>query len=131
MYDAEALAPCIEGNELADKEAKKYAKKRPNTAIQEVQMLAHAKRRIRAAKDTAWQAEWDKRNVVGAAKTYRDLGLRLTTNIKAMPEMTLKREILGWLIAARSGHGHFAAYHERFNHAAAAYGGPSYILSLA
>ena len=36
----------IEGNKLADKEAKKYAKKRPNTAIQEVQTLAHAKRRI-------------------------------------------------------------------------------------
>ena len=28
----------------------------------------------------------------------------------------MKREVLGWLIAARSGHGHFAAYHERFQH---------------
>ena len=33
-----------------------------------------------------------------------------------MPEMALKREVLGWLIAARSGHGHFADYHERFGH---------------
>ena len=24
--------------------------------------------------------------------------------------------MLGWLIAARSGHGHFADYHERFGH---------------
>ncbi len=28
----------------------------------------------------------------------------------------MKREVLGWLIAARSGHGHFAAYHKRFQH---------------
>ena len=33
-----------------------------------------------------------------------------------MPEMALKREVLGWLIAAKSGHGHFADYHERFGH---------------
>lgn len=30
--------------------------------------------------------------------------------------MISKRETLGWLITARSGHGHFAAYQERFNH---------------
>ena len=28
--------------------------------------------------------------------------------------MNLNREVLGWLIAARTGHGHFADYHERF-----------------
>lgn len=33
-----------------------------------------------------------------------------------MPELKLKRELLGWLIAARSGHGHFADYHEKFGH---------------
>ena len=36
-----------------------------------------------------------------------------------MPEFALQREVLGWLIAARSGHGHFADfadYHERFGH---------------
>lgn len=106
----------IEGNELADKEAKKYASRRPNTDRQEVQTLANAKRRIRAKKAIAWQAEWEKEKGVGAVKTYQDLGLRPTKNIKAMPEMVLKRETLGWLSAARSGHGHFADYHERFNH---------------
>ena len=106
----------IEGNELADKEAKQYASKRPNIASQEVQTLANAKRRIRAAKNIAWQAEWDKEKGVEAVKTYQDLGLRPTTNIKPMPEMALKRETLGWLIATRSGHSHFAAYHKRFNH---------------
>lgn len=33
-----------------------------------------------------------------------------------MPEMNLSRKVLGWLIAARSGYGHFADYHERFGH---------------
>ena len=81
-----------------------------------VPTLANSKRRIREEKDVAWQAEWVKEKGVGAIKAYQDLGLRPTTNIKAMPEMALKRETLGWLIAARSGHGHFADYHERFNH---------------
>ena len=35
---------------------------------------------------------------------------------KSQPELGLRREVLGWLIAARSGHGHFADYHERFGH---------------
>ncbi len=33
-----------------------------------------------------------------------------------MPELNIRREVIGWLIAARSGHGHFADYHERFGH---------------
>ena len=35
---------------------------------------------------------------------------------KLAPQLSIKREVLGWLIAARSGHGHFAAYHQRFSH---------------
>ena len=49
-------------------------------------------------------------------KPKKDWGLTPTTRIKSLPELTVKREVLGWLIAARSGHGHFAAYHERFQH---------------
>ena len=44
------------------------------------------------------------------------VGLSPTTRANTLKELSLKREILGWLIAARSGHGHFAAYHERFGH---------------
>lgn len=33
-----------------------------------------------------------------------------------MPEFALQREVSGWLIATRSGHGHLADYHERFGH---------------
>ena len=33
-----------------------------------------------------------------------------------MPEMNRSRKVLDWLIVARSGHVHFADYHERFGH---------------
>ncbi len=33
-----------------------------------------------------------------------------------MPELNLNRKVLGWLIIDRTGHGHFADYHERFSH---------------
>lgn len=49
-------------------------------------------------------------------KYYQELEIRPTTNIKTMPEINLSRKVLGWLIVARSGHGHFADYHERFRH---------------
>lgn len=45
---------------------------------------------------------------------YKDLGLNPTTRTDKLTELAFKREILGFLTAARSGHGHFAAYHERF-----------------
>ena len=34
----------------------------------------------------------------------------------ALPELLLPRKTLGHLLAARSGHGDFQAYHERFRH---------------
>ncbi len=122
----------IEGREIADKKAKSHAKTPPNITtqqnvmrkiylkwrcsqeIQETQSLSNAKRLLKSRKDEAWQQEWQADLSLGAAKTYWDLGLKPTTRIKSQPELGLKREVLGWLIAARSGHGHFADYHERF-----------------
>ena len=52
--------------------------------------------------------EWQKHTEI--------LSLKPTTRIKSQPELSLKREVLGWLIAARSGHGHFADFYERFGH---------------
>lgn len=51
-----------------------------------------------------------------ALKSYHKLGLKPTTRAKSMPEMALKRKVLGWLIVARLGHGHCADYHEKFGH---------------
>ena len=57
-----------------------------------------------------------RRGLSTATQTYLDLGLKPTSPAKSLPELRLRREVQGWLIAARSGHGHFAAYHERFGH---------------
>ena len=63
-----------------------------------------------------WINEWEKEVNAEAAKSYRELGLKPSSRAKSMPEFALQREVLGWLIAARSGQGHFADYHERFGH---------------
>lgn len=93
----------IEGNEIADKEPKKYAN-RELAGAPEAKTLAHAKRTIERHKDRACQEEWESWNVIGAVQTYKELGLRPTSQEKQLPELGLKREVLGWLIAARSGH---------------------------
>ena len=33
-----------------------------------------------------------------------------------MPQLSIRREVFGWLIAAWSRYGHFAAYQQRFSH---------------
>lgn len=105
----------IEGNEIADKKAKKQAKLPPHLE-KIVQSLSNANRRSKSEKDSAWQIEWQTYRNLGAIQTYKDLGLMPTTRTKALSELIMKREVLGWLIAARSGRGHFAAYHDRFKH---------------
>ena len=85
----------IEGNEIADKEAKSHAKTPPNITTQETQSLSNAKRLLKSRKDEAWQQEWQADLSLGAAKTYRDLGLKPPTRIKSQPGLGLKREVLG------------------------------------
>lgn len=48
-----------------------------------------------------------------APQSYKNLAIPLDPR---PPELSLPRSSLGRLLAARSGHGDFAAYHERFNH---------------
>lgn len=67
-------------------------------------------------KDTNWQLEWQNGTFSGAAHMYVELNLKPTSRAKSLPILRLKREIQGWLIAAKSGHGHFSAYHESFEH---------------
>ena len=47
---------------------------------------------------------------------YVELDLKPISRAKSLLELRLKRKVQGWLTAARSGHGHFSAYHERFGH---------------
>ena len=106
----------IIGSENANQEAKKYAAVSPTSLTQGVQTLAHARRVIREKKDQALQKEWGSNGTSQSIKIYQELKIRPIANAKSMPEMNLNREVLGWLIAARTGHGHFADYHERFGH---------------
>jgi hypothetical protein len=53
-----------------------------------------------------WQAE--------APQSYQDLWI--TTSPRCPAELKLPRPLLARILAARTGHGDFAAYHERFNH---------------
>ena len=106
----------LKGNEIADREAKKFAHYPHSPLAEKTHTLSHAQKSAKAEKDAAWTKEWDNLPPRGAIKTYQELGLKPSSNVKDMPELKLKREVLGLLIAARSGHGHFADYHERFGH---------------
>ena len=82
--------------------------------LQPVQCTLHSYSLILGAVD--WINEWEKAANAGATKLYRELGLKPSTRAKSMSKFALQPEVLVYLIAARSGHRHFADYHERFSH---------------
>ena len=59
----------IEGNEIAEKEAKGHAKTPSNITTKETQSLSNAKQILKGRKDEAWQQEWQADLSLGAAKT--------------------------------------------------------------
>ncbi|OHW94806.1 reverse transcriptase protein [Colletotrichum incanum] len=71
--------------------------------------LAHLKRESRAADLQAFARRWPSI----CPRQYADLGI---SPHPKLPELRLPRHLLGRLYAARSHHGDFAAYHERFAH---------------
>jgi Reverse transcriptase (RNA-dependent DNA polymerase)/Endonuclease-reverse transcriptase len=98
----------VPGNEAADQAAKEGAAL-PFPAENRLS-YASLRRWARAAAPAASQRLWH----TVAPPTYQDLGINSTP---ARPEeLWLARSLLGRLLAARSGHGDFADYHERFNH---------------
>ncbi|RYC78313.1 hypothetical protein BFJ63_vAg18812, partial [Fusarium oxysporum f. sp. narcissi] len=72
--------------------------------------LAYLRRIARQKPKEAFQAWWS----TSAPEQYKRLNLKATTGCS--PELSLPRAALHHLLAARSLHGDFAAYHERFNH---------------
>ncbi|KAM3549217.1 hypothetical protein ARSEF4850_008976, partial [Beauveria asiatica] len=92
-------------NELADQLAKKGAKmpvgENPPT-------VSYSKRHMRSLLAIAFQRWWD------AVDRESYHGLQLKAELKKLPELTLQRRQLGYLLAARTHHGDFADYHERF-----------------
>ncbi|ODM15661.1 hypothetical protein SI65_08895 [Aspergillus cristatus] len=98
----------IEGNDEADKEAKMGCQ----APLEQPPPPAS----IAAAKRAAWRVHWQHFTQYWADEAptrYKNLGIGLE---KRPPELFLPRAALGSLLAARSGHGDFAEYHERFKH---------------
>jgi ribonuclease HI len=101
----------IAGNEAADKLAKKGAALDGSHIPPSPSYLRReAKQRTRAETRAAYFRD--------APQSYQDLGIQPHTKSGRTREHKLPRWVLGRLLAARSGHGDFAAYHERFRHEA-------------
>ena len=96
------------GNEEADKAAKEGATlpTPANTVCTLASLKRIARTNARLATTQLWSAT--------APANYNELLVRYSTN---MGELRLSRAALGRILAARSQHGDFAVYHERFNHA--------------
>ena len=83
----------------------------PRTDTNEEEVTAARLRRVaRAHTADAFKEWWDKE----APARYKELGIRIANGCP--PELELSRPTLHRLLAARSGHGDFADYHERFAH---------------
>ena len=100
----------IFGNEMADQQANLGAvhpEARPSPPSPT--RHAWARRLLRKALHSCFAAYWAQ----NAPESYRSLAIPYTS---LPPELSLPRPALGRLLAARSGHGDFAEYHERFKH---------------
>ena len=71
--------------------------------------LAYIRRAARQRPKDDFASWWD----ISAPDIYKKLGLKALLN--SPKELLLPRTYLHFLIAARSGHGDFAEYHQRFH----------------
>ncbi|KAM4067475.1 endonuclease-reverse transcriptase domain-containing protein [Hirsutella rhossiliensis] len=98
----------IPGNEQADALAK--AGTSQPEPVDALPTLAYLRKVARRRPKDAFKAWWE----VSAPQQYKVLDLDATTGCP--PELTIPRPLLHHLLAARTHHGDFADYHERFNH---------------
>ncbi|MGI0016602.1 MAG: hypothetical protein ACREBU_24530, partial [Nitrososphaera sp.] len=99
----------IIGNEMADLLAKRGAQSAPPTRHPPTR--SYVKRQLGIQNRADFEGWWYRNQ----PPKYARWGL--STSLKQTPELaTLSRIELHHLLAARSGHGDFASYHERFKH---------------
>ncbi|KAM5529171.1 reverse transcriptase domain protein [Fusarium oxysporum f. sp. phaseoli] len=98
----------IPGNEQADKLAKAASLLPEPEGAKPT--LAYLRRIARQKPKEAFEAWWS----ASAPEQYKRLNLKATTGCP--PELSLPRAALHHLLAVRSLHGDFAAYHEKFDH---------------
>jgi hypothetical protein len=96
----------IFGNELADLLAKQGA----NLPVPEhLPSVSYRRRQVKGQIAIDYQQWWQGVERAGFSSLGRPAELR------KLPELSLPRRHLGYLLAARSHHGDFADYHERFH----------------
>ena len=101
-----------QGNEEADAIARSGLRMLPSPDSQPGSIsLAYLRRLMNNQLQALLSDWWDKACPV----RYRKLDLLMKR--RKPPELALSRHLLRELIAARTGHGNFAAYHRRFNNA--------------
>ena len=101
----------IGGNEEADVAARAALQSLPPRQTQPGHItLAYLHRLMHQRRQNLVDEWW---STVCPAR-YRDLDLEMRR--RKPPELSLSRNLLHHLLAARSGHGDYAAYHRRFNH---------------
>ncbi|RKK35990.1 hypothetical protein BFJ67_g13012, partial [Fusarium oxysporum f. sp. cepae] len=100
----------VPGNEQADKLAKAASSLPEPEGARPT--LAYLRRIARQKPKEAFEAWWS----TSAPEHYRYKRLNLKATTGSPPELSLPRAALHHLLAARSLHGDFAAYHERFDH---------------
>jgi ribonuclease HI len=98
----------VPGNEAADQAAKRGAASEP--PVSPIYSFASLKRQTKAAVISGLQRHWQ----AAAPQSYQDLWI--ASSPRCPDELRLPRHLLGRILAARTGHGDFADYHERFNH---------------
>ena len=97
----------IQGNKIADRLVKEVCNL---PTARRSASIARAKTWAKTQHRQAMEQYWDKE----APERYRNLNIRFKPGPPS--ELKLPRAALSLLLAARSGHGDFAAYHLRFNH---------------
>lgn len=101
----------IRGNDEADAEARAGLRQLPQRNVSP-ESISHAflRRLVNQRRQSLLDAWWDK----ACPARYRALNLQMRR--RKPPELCLPRRLLHELIAARTGHGNYAAYHRRFQH---------------
>ncbi|KAI0993970.1 hypothetical protein K3495_g14214 [Podosphaera aphanis] len=98
----------VEGNKLADLEAKKGASM---PCLDPLEHSLSSLKKWQKAKEKESRDEWWREHI---PPSYSKL--QIINAPRSPKELLLTRKSLGQLIAARTGHGDFAAYHSRFKH---------------
>jgi ribonuclease HI len=98
----------IPENDAADQAAKEGAAMEPPISLKH--SYASLKHQAKATMFSSLQRHWQ----ATAPKSYQDL--LITSSPRCPGELHLPRHLPARVLAARTGHGDFVKYHERFNH---------------